>query len=176
MLLADASASDKKQPNPYNRGQRMNLARGARIGSYEIVGLIGAGGMGEVYRAHVIPSSDATLPSRSCRACLPATPIGRRASSAKRGCSPPSITQTSGLSMASKTPTAFRALVLELIDEAPTALSPWPLHPGTTSPSWSPDGKLIVDVAEIGAVRRAVHSESRLGRLDTNHESFQPIV
>jgi serine/threonine protein kinase len=29
----------------------MTLAAGQRLGSYEIVGLIGAGGMGEVYRA-----------------------------------------------------------------------------------------------------------------------------
>jgi len=29
----------------------MRLAAGARLGSYEIVGLLGAGGMGEVYRA-----------------------------------------------------------------------------------------------------------------------------
>jgi len=29
----------------------MSLAPGARLGGYEVVGLIGAGGMGEVYRA-----------------------------------------------------------------------------------------------------------------------------
>jgi hypothetical protein len=29
----------------------MSLAAGARLGAYEIVGLLGAGGMGEVYRA-----------------------------------------------------------------------------------------------------------------------------
>jgi hypothetical protein len=29
----------------------MGLAAGARTGAYEIVGLIGAGGIGEVYRA-----------------------------------------------------------------------------------------------------------------------------
>ena len=30
----------------------MSLGPGVRLGSYEIVALIGAGGMGEVYRAH----------------------------------------------------------------------------------------------------------------------------
>jgi eukaryotic-like serine/threonine-protein kinase len=30
----------------------MPLAAGARLGSYEIVGFIGAGGMGEVYKGH----------------------------------------------------------------------------------------------------------------------------
>ena len=29
----------------------MSLASGARLGTYEIIQLIGAGGMGEVYRA-----------------------------------------------------------------------------------------------------------------------------
>src|SRR5688572_15693569 len=30
----------------------MQLVPGTRLGAYEIVGLLGAGGMGEVYRAH----------------------------------------------------------------------------------------------------------------------------
>ena len=30
----------------------MSLAPGARLGPYEVVSAIGAGGMGEVYRAH----------------------------------------------------------------------------------------------------------------------------
>ena len=30
----------------------MSIAAGTRLGSYEVVALIGAGGMGEVYRAH----------------------------------------------------------------------------------------------------------------------------
>ena len=30
----------------------MTLPAGTRLGSYEVVALLGAGGMGEVYRAH----------------------------------------------------------------------------------------------------------------------------
>src|SRR2546422_1984725 len=35
----------------YNRLLSMPLASGTRLGAYEVVGLLGAGGMGEVYRA-----------------------------------------------------------------------------------------------------------------------------
>ena len=44
----------------------MTLAPGVRLGAYEIVGLIGAGGMGEVYRA------------RATFACINAEPPSRR--------------------------------------------------------------------------------------------------
>jgi eukaryotic-like serine/threonine-protein kinase len=30
----------------------MSVAPGSRLGSYEVISLLGAGGMGEVYRAH----------------------------------------------------------------------------------------------------------------------------
>ena len=56
----------------------MTLVPGARLGEYEIVGAIGAGGMGEVYRARdtslgrevaikVLPSSFAADPDRLAR-------------------------------------------------------------------------------------------------------------
>ena len=51
----------------------MTLAPGTRLGAYEIVGLIGAGGMGEVYRAR-----DTKLPESFALDAGPARPIPPR--------------------------------------------------------------------------------------------------
>ena len=65
----------------------MALPTGKRLGQYEILSAIGAGGMGEVYRARDTRSV-ATSPSKFCRDCLRLTNPHWRASSAKRRSSP----------------------------------------------------------------------------------------
>jgi serine/threonine protein kinase len=71
-----------------------SLPAGTRLAHYEIAGLIGAGGMGHVYRAR-----DLKLQREVALKLLPgdmaADPSAASGSSAKRAPSPPSITPAS---------------------------------------------------------------------------------
>ena len=96
----------------------MTLATGSRLGAYEIVALLGVGGMGEVYRAtdtnlkravaiKVLPASVATDPERLARF--------QREAEVLAALNHPHIAQIYGLEKAD----GVTALVLELV-EGPT--------------------------------------------------------
>ena len=104
----------------------MPLAPGARLGAYEVLGLIGTGGMGEVYRARdtklnrdvalkVLPAVFAADPERLARF--------KREAQLLASLNHPHIGAIYGLEEAEPSPgagrAAVRALVLELV-EGPT--------------------------------------------------------
>ena len=62
----------------------MTIAAGTQLGPYKVLGPIGAGGMGEVYRRGT-PVWTASSPSRFCRIIFPTEPSCASDSSAKHG-------------------------------------------------------------------------------------------
>ncbi|OFW19810.1 MAG: hypothetical protein A3H97_14920 [Acidobacteria bacterium RIFCSPLOWO2_02_FULL_65_29] len=96
----------------------MSLALGTRLGPYEILGLLGAGGMGEVYRA-----TDTNLKRAVAIKVLPASVAGdaerlarfQREAEVLASLNHPNIAQIHGLEKSAGTP----ALVMELV-EGPT--------------------------------------------------------
>ena len=94
----------------------MTITPGTRLGPYEIVVSIGAGGMGEVFRAR-----DTRLQRDVALKVLPdsfrrATRSGSRASSAKRRRWPPSRTPTCSASTTIGTERAITYAVTELLE------------------------------------------------------------
>src|SRR5687768_3686368 len=76
--MAARSISARAPLSPIIPGTLMSLATGARLGPYEVVAKLGAGGMGEVYRARdtkldrdvalkILPESFASDPDRLMR-------------------------------------------------------------------------------------------------------------
>ncbi len=70
-----ASSDDVRSNFLHAPAIRLTLSSGTKLGEYEVKSMLGAGGMGEVYRA-AIRGWGATWRSRSCHRLAPRIPSG----------------------------------------------------------------------------------------------------
>jgi serine/threonine protein kinase len=143
----------------------MSLSPGTRIGSYEIVGILGAGGMGEVYRARdsklnrevalkVLPASVAADPDRLARF--------RREAQVLAALNHPNIAHVHGFEDSPSTGSGqggeiIHALVMELV-EGPTLFDRIAQGPARTDGSAS---HREADRGSHGSRARTGHRPSR---------------
>jgi serine/threonine protein kinase len=134
----------------------MALAPGTRLGAYEIVGLVGAGGMGEVYRAtdtnlkrqvaiKVLPEELAADPDRLARF--------QREAEAPATLNHPHIAQIHGLERSN----AMTALVMELV-EGPT-LADRIEHGAIPIDEALPIAKQMAEALESAHEHRIIHRD-----------------
>ena len=135
----------------------MPLASGTRIGSYEITSALGAGGMGEVYRAHdtklnrdvalkVLPASVAGDPDRLARF--------RREAQVLASLNHPNIAHVHGLEDAGPT----SAFVMELV-EGPTLAELIEKGRGVPLADALPIARQIADALEAAHERGIIHRD-----------------
>ena len=131
----------------------MPFAPGGRIGSHEITALIGAGGMGEVYRA-VDRSLGREVAIKALPADLAADPVRlalfRREAQLLAQLDHPSIAAIHGIEASGGTP----VLVLELVESEDLATrllrGPVPTDEASRSPGASPRGSRLPIVVPTG--------------------------
>jgi len=147
----------------------MSLAVGARIGPYEITGTLGAGGMGEVYRAHdarlgrdvalkVLPDLFSNDPDRLARF--------QREAQVLAALTHPNIGAIYGLEESPSTgpgQTGVRALVLELI-EGDTLAEYIARRAGPSGPASLPLGEALPIARQIAEALEAAHDQGVIHR------------
>ena len=142
-------------PLEYNHLSFMSLSSGSRLGPYEVVAPVGAGGMGEVYRAHdsrlhrevaikTLPSAFAEDPNRLARF--------QREAQALAALSHPNIAGIYGLEESGDT----FALVMEFVD-GPTLAERIAAGP-------IPVSEALTIVRQIGAALEAAHEKGIVHR------------
>jgi serine/threonine-protein kinase len=145
----------KNQPGTIYSGNYMALKTGTRLGPYEIIGTIGAGGMGEVYRAHdsrlqrevaikTLPPAFADDTSRLARF--------QREAQALAALNHPNIASIYGLEESG----GLTALVMELVDGATLAerIAAGPI----------PIAEALAIARQIGAALEAAHEKGIIHR------------
>src|SRR5688572_12570071 len=134
----------------------MHLSAGARLGPYEVISPLGAGGMGEVYRARdtqlnrdvaikVLPELFALDHERLARFTREAQTLA--------ALNHPNIAQIYGLETSS---TGVRALVMELVDgeDLSATISRGPMPPGEALPIARQIADALEAAHEVGIVHR----------------------
>jgi serine/threonine protein kinase/Tol biopolymer transport system component len=135
---------------------RMTLSAGARLGPYEITGALGAGGMGEVYRARdthlnrdvaikVLPELFARDPDRLARFT--------REAQALASVNHPNIAAIYGVEMSSAVP----ALIMELVegDDLSTVIAQGPMALAEALPI----GRQIADALDAAHEQGIIHRD-----------------
>ena len=149
------------------------LSRGTQIGSYEVIALIGAGGMGEVYRAHdsrlnrdvalkVLPEAFAANPERMARF--------EREAKVLASLNHPNIAAIYGLEVSG----AIRALVMELV-EGPTladrvASGPVPLD------ETLPIVRQVADAVEYAHDHNTIHRDLKPANIKVTAEGTVKVL
>ena len=155
----------------------MILQPGSSLGAYEVVALLGKGGMGEVYRAHdtrlgrdvalkVLPDDFAQDPDRLARFAREARTLA--------SLNHPHIAQIHGLEETASDPRGVRALVMEFVDGEDLSerikRGPIPLDEALVF------ARQICDALEAAHEQGIVHRDSKPANIKVRHDGTIKVL